>query len=61
MNESIKAPAYPLEIVDVLFHDGHVEQMTFERLQRLPYGYHDISRYRDAHRTFELGFRKSND
>lgn len=48
----------PLKIVNVLFHDGHVEQMTLEQMRKLPYNHNDISNFQDKDRTFELGFRK---
>lgn len=49
---------HPLKIVDVVFHDGHVEQMMLEDMWKLPYDHEDVSNFGDDHRTFALGLHQ---
>lgn len=47
----------PDEIVNVVFHDGSMRQMTREHLDRLPYDKLDNTCYGDTLKTFVLGFK----
>lgn len=44
------------ELVNVIFHDGHIEQMTLGHLRKLPYTHEDVTEYGDNVRTFALQF-----
>lgn len=47
----------PDEIVNVVFHDGSMREMTREYLDRLPFDTHDCTCVGDTVKTFVLGLK----